>query len=58
VINFLIVAFAVYLLVQRVNRWTKKPAPAEEPATKECLQCAMAIPMKAKKCPYCTAQIG
>jgi large conductance mechanosensitive channel len=57
VINFLIVAFAVYLLVQRVNRWTKKPTPAEAPTAKECLQCAMAIPMKAKKCPYCTAQI-
>jgi len=58
VINFLIVAFAVYLLVQQVNRWTKKPAPAAAPMTKECPQCAMAIPIKARKCPYCTAQIG
>jgi large conductance mechanosensitive channel len=57
VINFLIVAFAVYLLVHQVNRWTKKPALAAAPATKECPQCAMTIPIKAKKCPYCTAQI-
>jgi large conductance mechanosensitive channel len=56
-INFLIVAFAVYLLVQQVNRWTKKPEPAAAPTTKECPQCAMTIPVKARKCPYCTAQI-
>jgi large conductance mechanosensitive channel len=58
VINFLIVAFCVFILVQQVNRWTKKPEPAAAPATKECPQCAMSIPIKAKKCPYCTAQIA
>ncbi|HXN52301.1 MAG TPA: large conductance mechanosensitive channel protein MscL [Candidatus Acidoferrum sp.] len=58
VINFLIVAFAVYLLVQQVNRWTKKPAQPVSPITKECPQCAMTIPLKAGKCPYCTAQIA
>jgi large conductance mechanosensitive channel len=57
VINFLIVAFAVYLLVQQVNRWTRKPAPAAASTTKECPQCAMTIPIKARKCPYCTTQI-
>jgi large conductance mechanosensitive channel len=57
VINFLIVALAVYLLVQQVNRWTKKPVPAATQITKECPQCAMTIPFKARKCPYCTAQI-
>jgi len=59
VINFLIVAFCVFLLVQQVNRWTRKPQPAvAEPATKECPQCTMAIPIRAKKCPHCTAQIA
>ncbi len=57
-INFLIVAFAVYLLVQQVNRWTKKPEAAVAPTTKECPQCAMSIPVKARKCPHCTAQIA
>lgn len=57
IINFLIVAFAVYLLVQQVNRLTKKPEPAVAPVTKECPLCAMTIPVKAKKCPHCTAQI-
>lgn len=58
VINFLIVAFCVFILVQQVNRWTKKPEPAAAPTTKECPQCAMTIPIKARKCPHCTAQIG
>jgi len=56
-INFLIVTIAVYLLVQQVNRWTRRPAPAAAPTTKECPQCAMTIPIKARKCPYCTTQI-
>jgi large conductance mechanosensitive channel len=60
VVNFLIVAFCVFILVQQVNRWTKKPQPeaAAAPTTKECPQCAMSIPLKAKKCPHCTAQIA
>jgi large conductance mechanosensitive channel len=59
VINFLIVAFCVFLLVHQVNRWTRKPQPAPaEPTTKECPQCTTTIPIRAKKCPNCTAQIA
>jgi large conductance mechanosensitive channel len=58
VISFLIVAFCVFLLVHQVNRWTKKPAPAAAPTTKECPQCAMTIPINAKKCPHCTSQLA
>ena len=58
IINFLIVAFCVFLLVHQVNRWTRKPQPAAEPATKECPQCTMTIPIRAKKCPHCTTQIA
>jgi large conductance mechanosensitive channel len=58
VIDFLIVAFCVFLLVHQVNRWTRKPQPAAaEPTTKECPQCTMTIPVRAKKCPHCTTQI-
>jgi large conductance mechanosensitive channel len=57
VIDFLIVAFCVFLLVQQMNRWTKKPEPAA-PTTKDCPQCAMAIPISAKRCPHCTSQIA
>jgi len=55
VINFLIVAFAVFLVVQQVNRWTKKPAA---PTTKDCPQCAMTIPIAAKRCGHCTSQLA
>ncbi|MGH9675817.1 MAG: large conductance mechanosensitive channel protein MscL [Candidatus Acidiferrum sp.] len=57
VINFLIVAFAVFIVVQQLNRWTKKPAPPAAPTTKDCPQCAMAIPLAAKRCGHCTAQL-
>ena len=57
IINFIIVAFAIFLLVRTVNRWTAKPAPAAAPATKDCPQCAMPIPLAAKRCGHCTSQV-
>ena len=58
VINFLIVAFAVFLFVQQMNRWTKKPAAPAAPTTKDCPQCAMTIPIAARRCGHCTAQLA
>jgi len=58
VINFLIVAFAVFLVVHQVNRWTKKPEAPAAPTMKECPQCAMTIPIAAKRCGHCTAQLA
>jgi len=58
IINFLIVAFAVFLLVRMVNRWTTKPAPPAAPTAKDCPQCAMSIPIQAKRCGHCTAQLA
>jgi large conductance mechanosensitive channel len=58
VINFLIVALAVFLVIQQVNRWGKKPAPAAAPTTKDCPQCAMTIPLAAKRCGHCTTQLA
>jgi len=55
VITFLIVAFSVFLIVQLLNRWTKKP---EAPTTKDCPQCAMTIPLAAKRCGHCTTQLA
>ena len=57
VLEFVVVAFAVFLLVQQVNRWRK---PAEVPPvgpTKDCPFCATAIPVPAKRCPHCTSQL-
>jgi len=56
VINFIIVAFVVFLLVKQVNRMKKEPAPAE-PNTKECKYCLSNIPVKATRCPHCTSQL-
>lgn len=58
VINFLIVAFCVFLVVKSVNKWTAKPTPAAAPTAKDCPQCAMAIPIAAKRCPHCTTQLA
>ena len=57
IINFLIVAFAVFLMVRTVNRWVAKPAAAAAPTTKDCPQCAMPIPLAAKRCGHCTSQV-
>jgi large conductance mechanosensitive channel len=58
VINFVIVAFVVFLVVQWMNRLTKKEAPAAAPTTKDCPQCAMSIPIAAKRCGHCTTQLA
>ena len=57
IINFLIVAFCVFLIVTWFNKLLVKPAPAGPPTTKECPQCAMTIPIQAKRCGHCTSQI-
>jgi large conductance mechanosensitive channel len=58
ILDFAIVAFAVFLLVRQVNRFTAEPAPAAAPETKTCPYCASAIPLKATRCPQCTSQLG
>src|SRR5215472_11397886 len=58
IINFLIVAFAVFLLVRQVNRFMPKPAPAPAaPATRDCPYCLSAVPAKATRCPHCTSEL-
>ena len=56
-IDFVIVAFAVFLLVRTVNR-LQTPAPAAAPSTKDCPHCASPIPIKASRCPLCTSQLA
>jgi large conductance mechanosensitive channel len=56
VINFLIVAAAVFLLVRAINK-LRQPAE-KEPDNKECPVCAMKIPIKAKRCPHCTTELS
>jgi len=56
VISFLIVAFAVFLLVRAVNRLQPKEAPVM-PVTKECPYCVSAVPIRATRCPHCTSAL-
>jgi len=56
IVNFVIVAFAVFLLVRAIEQLRARPAPAS-PSTKECPQCAMAIPLRAVRCPHCTSTL-
>ena len=56
IIDFLIVAFAIFLLIRMVNRWNK-PTSAPAPKTKDCSYCATAIPIAAKRCPNCTSEL-
>lgn len=57
VINFVIVAFAIFLLVRGINRM-KRPHPQAEPVVKDCPACTMSIPIKATRCPHCTTELG
>jgi large conductance mechanosensitive channel len=56
VIDFLIVAFVIFLLVRQVNHWST-PAPAAVPTTKECPYCLTPVALKATRCPACTSEI-
>ncbi len=57
IINFVIVAFAIFLMIRGINRLTRKPAKPVEPTTKDCPFCCTAIPIKATRCPHCTTQL-
>jgi len=57
IISFLIVAFAVFLVVKNVNRLKREEQAPAEPATKECPFCLSAIPVKAVRCGHCTSDL-
>ena len=56
IINFLIVAFAIFLLVKQINRF-QKPGPEAATTTKECPHCLSAIPLNATRCAFCTSDV-
>ena len=59
IVDFVIVAFAIYLMIRAVNRLQKvKMAPTPEPTTKDCPYCLSNIPIKATRCPHCTSQLA
>jgi len=56
VLDFLIVAFVMFLIVKQYNR-LKTPAAPQEPTSKECPFCHTSIPIKATRCPNCTSEL-
>jgi large conductance mechanosensitive channel len=59
VISFLIIAFAVFLVIKGLNRLKREEvAPPAELTTKECPFCLSTIPLKATRCPHCTSELG
>ena len=56
-IEFVIIAFVIFLIVREVNRIFPKPAAAPAPATKTCPECFTSIPLEAKRCPNCTSNL-
>ena len=56
VIDFLIVGFAIVLMIKQINRLKQKPVEAA-PTNKDCPFCFSAIPIKASRCPHCTSRL-
>ena len=57
VVNFIIVAFCIFLVVRAMNKM-KRPAPDAPAVSKECPACTMTIPIKASRCPHCTTELA
>jgi large conductance mechanosensitive channel len=57
VFEFVIVAFAIFLLIRFVNRMRTQPQPPP-PNEKECSFCRMSVPLAASRCPHCTSELG
>ncbi len=57
VLDFIIVAFAIFIVIKQMNR-LKKQEEAPAPSTKDCPHCMTSIPIKATRCPNCTSQLA
>ena len=58
VVDFVIIAFAIFMAIKVMNRLKRaEEAPAAAPTTRECPHCLSAIPLKATRCPHCTSQL-
>lgn len=57
IINFIIIAFVLFLIVRSMNKLKRREEMPAEPTTKECPFCLSQIPIKATRCPHCTSQL-
>jgi len=59
VISFIVIAFAIFIVIRNINQLKKKEeAPPTEPTTKDCPYCLTSIPIKATRCPHCTSELA
>src|SRR5437762_1392185 len=58
IINFIVIAFAVFLVMRAITRSVMRPAAPAAATTRDCPFCAMAIPLRAVRCPQCTSEVG
>jgi large conductance mechanosensitive channel len=56
IIDFVIVAFVIFMMIRQINKLKKQPEPAV-PTTKDCSHCFSVIPIKATRCPHCTSEL-
>jgi large conductance mechanosensitive channel len=58
ILDFIIIAFVIFLMIKFIDNLKKKPATIQaDPTTKECLYCFTTIPIKATRCPHCTSEL-
>lgn len=58
ILNFLIVAFSIFIAIKWINKFKREEEPVEEgPLLKECVFCKSEIPIQARRCPHCTSQL-
>jgi large conductance mechanosensitive channel len=57
VIDFIIVAFVIFLLIRQINQMKRKEEEPSGPTNKQCPYCLSTIPIKATRCPHCTSQL-
>ena len=58
VVDFIIVAFVIFMVVKLMNRFKRKTDATAVPTTKECPKCYSVIPVKATRCPHCTSELA
>ncbi len=58
VVDFLLVAWAIFIVLRLVNRFRQQPVTVAAPTTKQCPYCITAIPLQAVRCPHCTSELG
>ena len=58
IIDFILVAFAIFLVIKQINRFKRKPAEEETPSMRDCPECLSPIPIPARRCKFCSSAVA